>query len=169
MRFGLQFRDLMLDLPFQLPENLLMLGRSIGILSGICTGLDPNFNLWATITPYANRLLADEGDPTSRTLRVEGERLARLALALPGRADRVLGTVERGELDVRTPLLTLQVRRLERAVNRTNGVLVFAALLVAGAVLSASDPTLGRWLMGASVPVLLWALLTGRRGHPGPF
>lgn len=169
MRFGLQFRDLMLDLPFQLPENLLMLGRSIGILSGICTGLDPNFNLWATITPYANRLLADEGDPTSRTLRVEGERLARLALALPGRADRVLGTIERGELDVRTPLLTLQVRRLERAVNRTNGVLVFAALLVAGAVLSASDPTLGRWLMGASVPVLLWALLTGRRGHPGPF
>ncbi len=169
MQFGLQFRDLMLAMPFQLPENLLMLGRSIGILSGICTGLDPHFNIWATITPYANRLLADEGRSATRTVVDEGQKLARLALTLPGRADRVLGVVERGELDVRTPLLTLQVRRLERAVNRTSGVLIFAALLIAGAVLAASDPTLGRWLMGASVPVLLWALLTGRRGHPGPF
>ncbi len=41
MSFGLQFRELLLDLPFQLPENLLLLGRSVAILSGMCTGLDP--------------------------------------------------------------------------------------------------------------------------------
>ena len=37
MRFGMQFRELMLDLPFQLPQNLLMLGRTVAILSGSVT------------------------------------------------------------------------------------------------------------------------------------
>ena len=61
MSFGLQFRELMLDLPFQLPENLLLLGRSVAILSGMCTGLDPQFNLWTSIAPYASKLVSDEG------------------------------------------------------------------------------------------------------------
>ena len=169
MRFGLQFRDLMLDLPFQLPENLLLLGRSIGILSGICTGLDPDFNIWGKITPYATKLVAEEGTSVTQTVLAEAQKLGRVALGLPGRVDRVLTLAERGELDVRTPLLNLQVRRLERAVSRTNGVLVFAALLVAGAVVTASDPTLGRWLMGGSVVPLLWAMFAGRRRHPGSF
>ncbi len=169
MRFGLQFRDLMLDLPFQLPENLLMLGRSIGILSGISTSLYPDFNIWGTIAPYATKLVAEEGTSTSQTVLAEAGKLARVALALPGRADRVLTLAERGELTAQTPLLNLHVRRLERALNRTNGVLVFAALLVAGAVVTASDLTLGRWLMGASIVPLLWAMFAGRRRHPGPF
>ena len=169
MRFGLQFRDLMLDLPFQLPENLLLLGRSIGILSGICTGLDPDFNIWGKITPYATKLVAEEGTSVTQTVLAEAQKLGRVALGLPGRVDRVLTLAERGELDVRTPLLNLQVRRLERAVSRTNGVLVFAALLVAGAVVTASDPTLGRWLMGGSVMPLLWVMFAGRRRHPGSF
>lgn len=164
MRFGMQFRDLMRDLPFQLPENLLMLGRSIGLLSGMCTGLDPQFNIWGTITPYAKELVAEEGGTTTERVLAEAQKIALVALGLPGRADRVLTLVERGELDIRTPLLTLRVRRLERAVHRTNGVLVFAALLIAGAVVTASDPILGRWLMGLSALPLLWSMVSGRGG-----
>ncbi len=168
MRFGLQFRDLMLDLPFQLPENLLLLGRCIGMLSGMCTGLDPEFNIWGTITPYAGKLVAEEGGSSVQTVLGEVERLGRIALALPGRADRVLTLVERGELATQTPLLNLRVRRLERALNRTNGILVFAALLIAGAIVTASEPTLGRWLMGGSLVPLVWSMFAGRR-RPGPF
>lgn len=164
MRFGLQFQELMRDLPFQLPENLLMLGRSIGLLSGMCTGLDPQFNIWGTITPYAKDLVAEEGGTTTERVLAEAQKIALVALGLPGRADRVLTLVERGELDIRTPRLTLRVRRLERAVNRTNGVLVFAALLIAGAVVMGSDPVLGRWLMGLSLLPLLWSMVSGRGG-----
>lgn len=166
MQFGLQFRDLMLDLPFQLPENLLMLGRSIGILSGICTGLDPDFNIWATITPYASRLVSEEGSSTVRTVLDEGTKLARLALSLPGRADRVLTMAERGELTVQMPLLDLHVRQLARTQRRTNALIVFAALLIAGAVVRTSDAGLGAWLMGASGVALVWAMWVGRRRHP---
>ena len=165
MRFGLQFRDLMVDLPFQLPDNLLMLGRSIGILSGICTGLDPEFNIWGTISPYAAKLVSEEGGTTAKAVLAEVGKLARIALALPGRADRVLAVAERGELTIQTPLLNLRVRTLERTLNRTNRLLVFAALLIAGAIVMATDITLGRWLMGGSIVPLLWAMAPRRRAH----
>ena len=167
MRFGLQFRELLLDLPFQAPENLLLLGRSLGILSGLCTGLDPDFNIWGTITPYAATLLADEGRSPWQTVLAEATALGRTALSLPGRADRVLSLAERGQLMVSTPLLELRVRRLERSISRGHGAMIFAALLIAGAVLTASDPWLGRVLMGASALPLAWVLFGGRGGHRG--
>ncbi|MGD8202365.1 ABC1 kinase family protein [Ornithinimicrobium sp. W1679] len=166
LRFGLQFRELLLELPFQVPENLLLLGRSMGILSGICTGLDPEFDVWGTITPYASQLLEDERQGLPQTVVGEALALGRLLLVLPRRADRVLTLAERGELAVRTPALTAQVRRLERSVNRTGGVLVFAALLVAGAVLTASDQGTGRLLMVLSTLPLVWVLTTGLRRGP---
>ena len=68
---------------------------------------------------------------------------------------------------MQTPLLDLRVRRLERSVNRVTGGLVFAALLVAGAILYASDPGFGKLLMAASVLPLVWVMVRGRGGHPG--
>jgi hypothetical protein len=37
----------------------------------------------------------------------------------------------------------------------------------AGAILYATDPTLARWLMGASALPLLALMFGGRGGHPG--
>lgn len=169
MRFGLQFRELMIDMPFQLPENLLLLGRSLGILSGICTGLDPEFNIWATITPYAAKLLSDEGRSPWQTVLSEVTSLAQVAIGLPGRTDRVLTMAERGELSVATPLLNLRVMRLERVIAKTNGVIVFASLILAGAFVTGADPGLGRILMVASLVPLAWVVFAGRGRHPGRF
>jgi predicted unusual protein kinase regulating ubiquinone biosynthesis (AarF/ABC1/UbiB family) len=165
LRFGVQFRELMMDLPFQLPENLLLLGRTVAILSGMCTGLDPEFNLWTSIAPYANNLIAEEGAGTLQTILAEGQKLVQLLVALPGRADRVLTIAERGELVTRNPALESQTRRVARSVERLSGAVVFAALLVAGAIVRASDPTLAGWLMGASLLPLAWVLLGGRGRH----
>ena len=87
-------------------------------------------------------------------------------MGLPGRTDRVLTILERGELNVQTPLLNLQVRRLERSVNRIAVAVVFAGLLIAGAVLYPSNVPYGRALMATSVLPLLSMMLFGR-GH-GP-
>ena len=166
MRFALQFRELLLDLPFQLPENLLLLGRSVAILSGMCTGLDPQFNLWDSLGPYAGMLVSSEEDGEWwDMLFAEGTKLFQTAVALPGRADRVLTQMERGELNVQVPLLELRVRRLERSVGRIVNALLFGGALIAGAVLYPAEPTLAKWLMAASVLPLLGALRRG--GHPG--
>ena len=166
VRFGLQFRELLRELPFQVPENLLLLGRSMGILSGICTGLDPEFDAWGTITPYARRLLEEERQGLPQTVVEEALALGRLALVLPGRVDRFLTRAERGELAVRTPALTALVARVERSVTRLTSVVVFTALLLAGAVLHSSDEVIGRLLMAASLLPLGWSFVSGARRGP---
>jgi predicted unusual protein kinase regulating ubiquinone biosynthesis (AarF/ABC1/UbiB family) len=167
MGFALQFRDLMVDMPFQLPENLLLLGRTIAMLSGVCTGLDEKFNVWTALAPYTTQLVSGEGGSTWQTLTAEGGKLVQTLIALPKRAERVLTTAERGELAVRTPMLDLRMRRLERAANRGVFALVFAALLLAGAMLWTVEPVLAKVLMGASALPLLAVLFGGGR-RPGP-
>ncbi|HEX7973630.1 MAG TPA: AarF/UbiB family protein, partial [Anaerolineales bacterium] len=41
-----EFRELLYALPFQVPHDIIYLGRAVAILSGMCTGLDPSFNVW---------------------------------------------------------------------------------------------------------------------------
>ena len=166
IEFAGQFRELVFELPFQVPEDMLMLGRSVGILSGVATGLEPSFNVWAVLTPYAATLVSGEGGLSVDRIVKEAADLGRALLALPGRVDRVLTSAERGELTVRTPRVAAQVERLNRTARGTNGVLVFAALLLAGAVALGTDPVLGRWLMGLSAAPLLWAMIAGRPPRP---
>ena len=60
MEFAHEFRDLMYSMPFQIPQDLLLLGRTLAILSGMCTGLDPAFNVWESVRPYAEDLIKSE-------------------------------------------------------------------------------------------------------------
>ncbi|HET6352573.1 MAG TPA: AarF/UbiB family protein [Coriobacteriia bacterium] len=170
-RFVLQFRDLMLDLPFQLPENLLLLGRAVAILSGMCSGLDPDFNIWDSLGPYAGKLVNAEGAGGGdwwETLISEGGKVLQTVVALPGRADRVLTQIERGDLNVQSPMLEIRVRKLERSVGRIASAVVFAGLLITGALLLPNEPTLAKVLMVVSAMPGLSALFGGRGGHPGP-
>jgi predicted unusual protein kinase regulating ubiquinone biosynthesis (AarF/ABC1/UbiB family) len=156
--FAMQFRELLFEMPFQLPENLLYLGRTIGILSGLCTGLQPDFNVWTEITPFAAKLAAEEGGSDWKTWLDELGNIAKLLVALPGRVDRVMAQVERGDLKVQAPLLNLQMSSLERSINRLTGVIVFLALLLSGISVYPSDSNLGSGLVGASMAVLFYSL-----------
>ena len=156
--FAMQFRELLFEMPFQLPENLLYLGRTIGILSGLCTGLQPDFNVWTEITPFAAKLAAEEGGSDWKTWLDELGNIAKLLVALPGRVDRVMAQVERGDLKVQAPLLNLQMSSLERSINRLSGVIVFLALLLSGISVYPSDSNLGSGLVGASMAVLFYSL-----------
>lgn len=166
MKFGLQFRELMYSMPFQLPQDLLFLGRTIAILSGMCTGLDPNFNVWGEIAPYAARLVTKEGETNWRAWLDEAGKLFQTLLALPGRAERVMTVMERGELSVQSPRLERQVMHLEGALNRVAGGVVFSGLLVGGAILYPSNVILAQTLLGAAALALLWTFFLARGHRP---
>jgi predicted unusual protein kinase regulating ubiquinone biosynthesis (AarF/ABC1/UbiB family) len=159
-RFGHQFRDLMLTMPFQVPHDLLMLVRTVAILSGMCTGLDPDFNLWNQLAPYAQKLVAEEvGGGWDAWLNELGEMLKTL-LAVPGQASRVLSQMEGGTLQVQTLQLDRQVARLERAINRLVGSVIFAALALGGALLyHADDMLLGGVFLAGAMLALVWVML----------
>ncbi|HRK88859.1 MAG TPA: AarF/UbiB family protein [Anaerolineales bacterium] len=166
MKFGLQFRELMISMPFQVPENLLLLGRTIGILSGMCTGLNANFNLWLQLAPYAKKLTEGEGGSTFDTFLNEAGELLKTLIAIPGRTERVLGRIERGQLNVEAPLVNLQISYLERSVNRLTGGIVFLGLLVAGAILYDAHTMLGQGLFGGAGVALFYTLFLVRGKRP---
>lgn len=166
MKFGLQFRELMISMPFQIPENLLLLGRTIGILSGMCTGLNADFNLWLQLAPYAKKLTEGEGGSVFDTFLNEAGELFKTLIIIPGRVERVLGRIERGQLNVEAPLVNLQISYLERALNRLTGGVVFLGLLIAGAILYDSQTLLSQGLFGGAVIALFYAVFLARGKRP---
>ncbi len=135
VEFAYQFRDLLYDLPFQIPQDIIFLGRAVGILSGMSTGLYTDFNVWEALAPYAKKLVAAEGLGSLDKLLEEIGKYARRLLALPSRAETLLGKLENGELITRDPQLVHQVERLEGAVKKVAWSIILAALLI-GAVQS---------------------------------
>jgi predicted unusual protein kinase regulating ubiquinone biosynthesis (AarF/ABC1/UbiB family) len=163
---GHRIRDVMLEMPFQVPNNLLILARTIGILSGMCTGLDPNFNLWQQISPYARKLVESEAGSGLETILNQAGEIFKVLIALPGQASRVLGQAEREGLMVRSPQISRQIGALERALDRLSGSVIFAALLGSGVYLyQAGDALLGGILLSAALLSLGWVMFSPRRGR----
>jgi predicted unusual protein kinase regulating ubiquinone biosynthesis (AarF/ABC1/UbiB family) len=162
--FAHQYRDLLLDLPFQVPQNLIYVARTVSILSGICTGLDPQVNLWQQVGPYARRLVEDEvSSGLGDWLDQIGDALLAL-LALPGQTSRFLARADRGGIPVRDEQATRAVRSVSRSVDRLSGAVVASGLLVAGAVLLAAGYVgAGFGLFGLSGVALGWVLVNGSK------
>ena len=165
MQFAVQFRELMYEMPFQLPHNLLLLGRTVAILSGMCTGLDPNFNVWTQLAPYAQKLVRDEGVSNWDVWLNEIGELVKQLISLPLQAGRVLTRLERGELNVNVTQVNRQIFHLEGAVNRLTGSIMFAAFLFGGVLLyQGGDLRLGYLFWAFAGITLLWMLFLSR-GH----
>lgn len=162
-QFAHQYRELMLNMPFQVPQNLLFLARTVAILSGMCSGIYPDINLWETLGPYARKLVEEE---TSSGLDYWLDELGQMllaVLALPKQTGRVLEKVESGELVVQSPQVSREVRGLTRSVDRLTGSMVFAALLIGGVMsVNADSLRLGWGLLSASGLVFLWILFGNR-------
>jgi predicted unusual protein kinase regulating ubiquinone biosynthesis (AarF/ABC1/UbiB family) len=166
--FALQFRELMYAMPFQLPQNLLLLGRALSILSGMCTGLDADFNLWRHLAPYAAKLVADEGLSNWDFWLDQVGDLVKELIGLPAQTGRVLTRLEHGELKVSMPQVSRQIYYLESAVNRLLGGLLSAAFLFAGVLLyRGGETSLGYFFWGLSALSLLWMFFLAR-GHAPP-
>jgi predicted unusual protein kinase regulating ubiquinone biosynthesis (AarF/ABC1/UbiB family) len=163
--FGRQFGDVVRSLPFQLPENFLLIIRAMSLTSGVCSALDPEFNLWDSVEPYAAQLLRDERGNVVQDVAQQALETAGIAWGLPKRVDGLITRIEEGSVAVANPRLERRVARLERTARRVVGALLFGALLIAGAVLHADDTVFGTVLMIASVIPLLYTLLPGRRGR----
>ncbi len=165
-RFASEFRDLLYEMPFQLPADLLFLGRCVAILSGMCTGLNPDFNVFEGIQPFAEHLLAEEGEAwLSELFKVLVEQ-GRALVTLPTRLDAALTRMERGDLTIMAraaPDLKSQLNLLTLAIQRLVGAGIFAALIIAGSLLYTNDNQLGGEIsFGLAFITLLWTLIANR-------
>jgi predicted unusual protein kinase regulating ubiquinone biosynthesis (AarF/ABC1/UbiB family) len=160
--FGLQFGELVRSLPFQLPENFLLVLRSMTLTSGVSSALDPAFNLWGSVEPYAAQLIRDERGNVVEDVAKQALEAASVALRLPKRLDGLISGLEDGSLSVNSPRLERQVARLDRVARRVVSAVLFGGLLIAGAILRADDTVFGTVLISVSALPLLHALFAGR-------
>jgi len=166
--FAREFRQLIFEMPFQIPVDLLYLGRTVAILSGIATGLNPDFNVWTGVMPFAQKLIAEElRGPGLEFWLAEMGNVVRALLALPGRLESAFGKIDRGEVIVHgslTPELAQRIDRLTGAINRLVGSVIFIAFFAVGAMLyTGGQETLGGVSLLAAMVTLI-AVLTGGRG-----
>jgi len=155
--FGREFGTVVRSLPFQLPEDFLLVIRAMSLTSGVCSALDPEFNIWDAIEPYARQLLREEGGNVVRSAVREAAALAGVALRLPQRIDAVITRLNDGAVTVATPALDRRLERLERLVRGAFGAALFAGFLIGGILLIPAAAPLGIVLMCVSALPLLYA------------
>lgn len=165
--FAAEFGDIVRALPFQFPEDLLLVLRSISLTSGVCSAVDPDFNIWNSIEPYAGKLIRAEGGNVLEAAVRNGVSALRLVASLPSRVDALITRAELGQLAVRTPELERRISILTRGVRRLISAVLFGALFLGGLLTSPSDQGLGTTLLVlAALPLAhaLFADVIARRG-----
>ncbi len=161
--FANEFQEVVRTLPFQLPDDFLLIIRAMSLTSGVCSALDPAFNLWDSVEPYAQRLIREERGNVVRDLGTRVSDTAGTLARLPGRLDALLTRIDDGALPISDPTLERRVGALERTLRRAVSALVFGGLLAGGVLLRPDDEALGPVLLVVSVIPLAQALLPGRR------
>jgi len=157
-QLAIQFSDLLRTLPFQLPEDFLLLFRSVSLLSGVTSSLNRDFNMWDAVDPFARTLLNGGGSGTLKAVGREVLSFATTLASLPSRLDSVLSRIDQGTINIRSLEVEKSLRRLDGSTRRVTAAIVFAVLFAGGIALRLSGDDLGTVLLVASVPVAIYAL-----------
>jgi predicted unusual protein kinase regulating ubiquinone biosynthesis (AarF/ABC1/UbiB family) len=166
--FAIEFGDTIRSLPFQLPENFLLIIRSMSLTSGMCSALDPKFNIWDAVEPYANRLIREESGNVVQGFAKQAMSVANVVARLPQRLDDLATRIESGRAIAQNPRLERRFGALERMGRRIVSAVLFSALLIGGILLRSEDVVFGTVLMWVSILPLLHALFAGFAGRRGP-
>jgi predicted unusual protein kinase regulating ubiquinone biosynthesis (AarF/ABC1/UbiB family) len=152
-----EIEDLFYSQPFRVPAQFAFAGRAVGTLSGLATGLAPEFNLVEVAVPYAQTFLGLDREGAGQTVQQVLRQVVdagRVSLTLPSTIERVLAKLEAGELEMQVGEdgRTGTSRRGRRtASRRASGagslvpLMACVALLGAGVALGLNQLVLQGW------------------------
>ena len=130
LEFIEEFGNLLYTMPLQIPENFILLGRCLGILSGMCTGLSPDFNPWKSVVPYTRKLVENEVAFKWEFWLEEIGRTLRTLVSLPNRTENLISRIEQGKLEVQSPDIQKQIAMMELTLRRFTRTIVFATFFL---------------------------------------
>jgi ubiquinone biosynthesis protein len=118
----------------QLPSNTFLLLKTIVMAQSLGRGLDPEFDITPMLESSVTQIFKKRYSITAalHQLPAAAGEMANLAGGLPQRLDRMMKTVERGEIQVRADVSGLEryVQNLERLVKRAVICIIGAALII---------------------------------------
>jgi predicted unusual protein kinase regulating ubiquinone biosynthesis (AarF/ABC1/UbiB family) len=159
--FADEFGHVVRSLPFQLPENFLLIVRAMSLTSGLCSSLHPAFNIWDAVEPYSAQLIRSEGGNVVQDVAKQALSVASTLARLPQRLDELTTRIDEGRVAVQTPQLDRRLDLLERTGRRLVSAILFGVLLIGGILLRPTDQVLGTVFMISSVLPLAHALFAG--------
>jgi predicted unusual protein kinase regulating ubiquinone biosynthesis (AarF/ABC1/UbiB family) len=154
---GKEFNDLLHDMPFRLPQDFVYLGRTMGILTGMTTKLDPNYNPWTEIQGRVQHLITSDEehniwdefgkiieDSLNEIIADGPQGFIRIAERLINRFQRISRTEQLlqqlidGKISLETKISIQERRQLERIEiqgKRSSRMMVVGSLLVCATLL----------------------------------
>ncbi len=152
----------------QIPNNFILIWRTLGMLNGICSRLDPNLNIIELAKPYAVPFIQSDEGLIDRVLRITQE-VGRSAMALPKALETFLEAANRGEFKTRMSSEDVAgaLMRLHSLVSRAIlGAFLLALLVIGRYFYDQGHVVEGRAAVTAAIilaAVLGWSFLRGRR------
>ena len=166
--FALEFSDVVRTLPFQLPENFLLIVRALSLTSGVCSSLNPAFNIWDAVEPYSAQLIRSESGNVVQDVAKKAMSVAGTVVRLPERLDDLITRLDEGRVAVQSPRIERRLSSLERIGRQIISAILFTALLIGGIIVRSDDEVFGTVLLVASVIPLLHTLFAGVLARRGP-
>ena len=155
-----------LSVNFHIPKEIIVLERTLLLLMGLCTELDPTLNPMTVIRPYLERfVLGEEGD-WSQLLVETSKDLVMSVTALPAELRKFMRAAHSGELQLKFKNIDAPVQLMYRLGHQ----FIFAAIGIAGAGLAvvlegrADDPRAAWawWTARIAGIFLVWSWWTSR-------
>lgn len=151
---------------FHIPKEIIVLERTLLLLMGLCTELDPTLNPMTVIQPYVERfVLGDEGD-WSQLLVETSKDLVMSVTALPAELRKFLRGAHAGELQLKVANLAPSTHLIYRLGHQA----IFVAIGISGAVLATvfegrgelDRATWGWWTARIAGAMLAWSWWSSR-------
>jgi predicted unusual protein kinase regulating ubiquinone biosynthesis (AarF/ABC1/UbiB family) len=163
-RMDISLRELSSN--FHVPKEWILLERTLLLLMGLCTALDPHMNPMTVVRPYLERfVLGEEGSWQGFAVETAKDLLLSLT-ALPSDIHKLVGAAKTGELSVRFQNLEKSTRLLYRLGHQA----ITAAVGIAGAAIAVvlegrgeiERAEYGWWTARIAAVLLLWSWWTSR-------
>jgi predicted unusual protein kinase regulating ubiquinone biosynthesis (AarF/ABC1/UbiB family) len=164
-RMDISLREL--SQSFHIPKEIIVLERTLLLLMGLCTELDPTLNPMTVIRPYLERfVLGDEGD-WSQLLVETSKDLVMSVTALPAEIRKFMRSAHAGELQLKFKNLEASSQLMYRLGHQ----FIFAGIGIAGAAIAVvlegrgddARAAWGWWTARVAGVLLVWSWWSSRR------
>jgi len=155
---------------FHIPKEWILLERTLLLLLGVCTTLDPEMNPAAVIEPYLERFLLGEKKQWSEVVVDASREMGLAALSLPGELQRLVSRAMRGELEFKVKNLEDNTRLLYYSGQQMLWGMLTAAAVGLTALFDGRGQPRAAWASGIGAGVFgLFLVLTWLAGRPRRF
>lgn len=156
----------------KMPINFILLGKSIVTLEGVCSRLDPDFDIVKVSRPFVDRLFEEKMKPEhiAKNIFKTSVRLKDFFIRLPERTTELMYSVK--DADKKFGSIDRDIRYLSTEINRSSGRLVLGlvttGLLIGSAFLYRLNPkysNIGFIIAFILLLLILISLLRNKRGE----